>query len=311
MESIIIIMGVVVAAAAVYFFLKDRKGENDRQETTVVIPDEEETGMKKLALIVGINRYSTPGMDLLGCVNDANNIKQFLLECCGFEEAGIKMLTDEEATKANILGHLEWLVSKGEPGAELFYYHSGHGTQVFDLSGDESDQLDEVIVTHDHDWNDPLLDDYLANIFAKLPKGAFLSSIVDTCHSGSVTRYFVKNIAMPKDMSAKVAYKKSLGTTLKVNRLSMKGDYTQRHILLSGSRDDQTSAEATIDGVRQGVLTYNFIKVARRPVASWRETHSEVIKSLRNSGWVQEPVLSGAEYLKDRIIFGREPGSTC
>ena len=196
MPNWLIVLSVMVGMAGFIYFLKKRRKDDDDQETTVVNNTPEEETMKKFALIVGINHYSTPGMDLAGCVNDANNVKQFLLECCGFEEGGIKMLLDEQATKKNILGHLEWLVSKGVDGVELVYYHSGHGSQVFDESGDEADQLDEILIPHDHDWNDPFLDDYLAKIFSKLPAGAFLSMICDTCHSGSMTKDVVRNIAI-------------------------------------------------------------------------------------------------------------------
>jgi hypothetical protein len=306
-EPIFIIIGVAAAAAAVaYFFFKKKK--DNEQEVTNVVSVEEEIGMKKFALIVGINHYSTPGMDLSGCVNDAQNVKKFLLDCCGFEEAGIKMLTDNQATKANILGHLEWLVSKGGEGIELFYYHSGHGTQVFDVSGDESDQLDEVIVPHDHDWNDPFLDDYLAAIFAKLPQGSFLSMICDTCHSGSMTKDLVRNIAMPKEMAQKMK-----GKDVKRNKFGVKqkAGSPQRHILMSGCSDDQTSSEAVIGGVRQGAMTYNFLGESHKPAKSWRETHANIVKNLKASGWSQVPVLSGSDDLQDRIVFGRQSGDIC
>ena len=308
-EPMVIIMGAVVIAAIAYFVIKKKKENDDEQETTTVIPEEGETNMKKFALIVGINRYSTPGMDLSGCVNDAKNIKEFLIDCGGFEEGGIKMLLDNDATKANILGHLNWLVSKGTPGIELFYYHSGHGSQVYDVSGDEEDQLDEILIPYDHDWNDPFLDDYLADVFAKLPAGAFLSMICDTCHSGSMTKDIVRNIAVPKEMAEKMK-----GKDLKVRKFGVKKDISkspQRHILLSGCKDDQTSSEAFIGGVRQGAMTYNFLREASKPARSWRETHASIINNLKNAGWSQDPVLSGADDLKDRVVLGNEPGSTC
>jgi len=170
----------------------------------------------------------------------------------------------------------------------------------------ESDQLDEVLVPHDHDWNNPLLDDYLAQIFASLPSGAFLSMICDTCHSGSMTKDVVRNITMPKEMA-----KKMEGKACTINKFGMRNDGAGRHILLSGCRDDQTSSEAVISGVRQGALTCNFLKVAKGPAKSWRETHADVITALKNAGWSQVPVLSGAENLKDRVVLGQPAGKTC
>jgi metacaspase-1 len=320
-STVLPIVIVAAVAAAAYFFLKKKKSNNNEAtgDVSSFTPDpapvadnptvEEGANMKKFALIVGINHYKLPGNDLSGCINDANNVRNYLMNCAGFNPSNIKMVTDSNATKANILSGLRWLIAQGAEGVELFYYHSGHGTQVFDASGDESDQLDEVLVTHDFDWNNSatiLLDDYLAEVFAGLPQGAFLSMICDTCHSGSMTKDLVRNIAMPKDMA-----KKMEGRAVKRNKFGMKNDGSQRHILLSGCRDDQTSSEAVIGGVRQGALTYNFIKTAKASTKSWRETHADVIKNMKNSGWSQEPVLSGMDTLKDRVIFGQPAGKSC
>jgi hypothetical protein len=308
MPNWLIVLGVMALAAGIVFFIKKKHDDDDDDDNEVTVVEdnpEEEENMKKFALIVGINNYATAGMDLEGCVNDANNMKAFLTECAGFEEAGIKMLLNSQATKANILSHLEWLVSKGADGVELFYYHSGHGSQVTDVSGDESDQLDEILIPYDHSWSDPLLDDYVSKIFAKLPSGAFLSMICDTCHSGSMTKDVVRNIAMPEKMAEKM-----VGKVFKLKRFGVKKDI-QRHILLSGCKDTQTSSEAIISGVRQGALTYNFLKVARASAQSWKDTHAQMIANMQSGGWSQDPVLSGDDDLQNRIVLGMAAGSVC
>ena len=67
----------------------------------------------------------------------------------------IRLLTDEEATKANIIDGLEWLVQQSKQGSRVMYYHSGHGTNaVPDIDGDEalldpSDSLDEALIPYD------------------------------------------------------------------------------------------------------------------------------------------------------------------
>lgn len=320
-STVLPIVLVAAAAAAVYFFVIKKKKQDDASAGDVAdfVPDptpvddspttEEEVDMNKFAFIVGINHYSTPGMDLSGCVNDANNMREFLMDCCGFTSANIKMITDDNATKKNILAGLRWLVAQGAPGIELVYYHSGHGSQVYDASGDESDQLDEILIPHDHDWNDPLLDDYLEDIFSTLPQGAFLSMLCDTCHSGSMTKDIVRNIAVPKTMA-----KKMEGKALKRRAFGVKKDTSkapQRHILLSGCQDDQTSSEAIINGVRQGAMTYNFIQEASAPATTWKETHANIVSTLKHAGWSQTPVLSGDDTLQNRIVFGRDAEDTC
>lgn len=301
-ESWMVIPILIVVAGIAYYIIKKKKDEEGDVSVPYFDPVEEETEITKYALIVGINKYASPGMDLAGCVNDANSMKDLLTECFGFEAFGIKMLTDKEATKANILAGLRWLIAQGKEGVELVYYHSGHGTQVFDESGDEADELDEVLVSHDHDWNNPLSDDDVAAVFKQLPQGAFLSMVCDTCHSGSMTKSVVRNIAVPKDMAEKME-----GKVLKIRKFGMKKDISkaeQRHILLSGCKDDQYSSEAEIGGKRQGALTYNFVKECRKASGPWSAIHANLIATMGAEGWSQDPQLTGAADLQARTVFG-------
>ena len=65
--------------------------------------------MKK-ALLVAVNKYKDLGItDLRGCVNDAENMKAFLIEHREFETPNIMILRDLDATKANIIDGCKWL----------------------------------------------------------------------------------------------------------------------------------------------------------------------------------------------------------
>ena len=52
-----------------------------------------------------------------GCINDVDNIKQFISENYGFKESDMRILTDNpdrkdlEPTKKNITEAIQWLVS--------------------------------------------------------------------------------------------------------------------------------------------------------------------------------------------------------
>ena len=56
----------------------------------------------------------------------------------------------------------------------------------------EPDHRDESLCPHDIDRGAQLLDDELAAIFAKMPEDVRLSMIADSCHSGTVTRSWVR-----------------------------------------------------------------------------------------------------------------------
>jgi hypothetical protein len=78
--------------------------------------------MKK-ALLVGINNYPGTSNDLMGCVNDVQNMQNLLVSMFGFAAQDITMLTDREATTANILRGLEALVANTHPGDLLIFHY--------------------------------------------------------------------------------------------------------------------------------------------------------------------------------------------
>jgi len=146
--------------------------------------------MSKKALLVGINNF-TPGIPALrGCINDTRNMQTLLQNRFGFAAQDVKVLNDADANWANIKAHLtDWLISGSKAGDVRVFHFSSHGTQVADQpDGDEIDGSDEVIVPFDHDWNNPVRDDYLKEIFDAVPSGVNMTVIMDTCHSGTITR---------------------------------------------------------------------------------------------------------------------------
>lgn len=56
----------------------------------------------KRALLIGINYRETPS-ELRGCINDVNNVKEFLLTK-GYKEKYITILTDDTEVKPTQIG---------------------------------------------------------------------------------------------------------------------------------------------------------------------------------------------------------------
>ena len=283
-------------------------GDDENEGVTIVTAPEQRV---KKALIVGINNCGLPGADLNGCVNDAEMVWKLLTEMYGFDPDNIRVVTDERAGKYEILKRLGWLFEGVKAGDELVYHHSGHGSQMRDRDGDElDDQKDELLIAYGHSWDDPLLDDDIAIAFKNLPEGVSLTMLCDTCHSGSISRELFGNpvewkpkfLPPPFDIAAR-----SLGRALPVKHVGAKDKApdTQRHILLSGCRDDQTSADAVIDGKWGGALTVTLVKVLRDcPDWDWVHIHEEVLKRLSAQGFSQIPQLSGMAALRERVPFG-------
>ncbi|KAG2024039.1 hypothetical protein CC2G_001636 [Coprinopsis cinerea AmutBmut pab1-1] len=149
------------------------------------------TGRRK-ALCIGIN-YRGQSNELRGCVNDAKNMRRFLIDKGGYRSEDIVLLTDDVSnprqlpTRKNIISCMKWLVRNANPNDALFFHYSGHGGQTRDLDGDEIDGWDEVIYPLDFKKNGHITDDEMHDLMVKpLPERCRLTALFDSCHSGTV-----------------------------------------------------------------------------------------------------------------------------
>ncbi|KAI9303794.1 peptidase C14, caspase domain-containing protein, partial [Cunninghamella echinulata] len=87
---------------------------------------------RKKALLIGIN-YIGSSNELKGCINDVQNIKNFITTRFGFKEEDMVILTDDQQeqrfipTRANIIAAIKWLVGDAQPNDSYFFHFSGHG----------------------------------------------------------------------------------------------------------------------------------------------------------------------------------------
>src|SRR5688500_6533382 len=172
--------------------------EEDNKLPTALELAKKRSKYKRKALIIGIDKYQIEGANLAGCKNDAKDFANTLL-VLGFPPSNIKILTDERATKTNVIKRLEWLIKNAKFGDVLVYYQCSHGSQKTDLDNDEegTDSLDEMPILHNFSWTDEsthLTDDDLYNYFTgKTPHGVRCEVILDTCFSGTGTRSLLKS----------------------------------------------------------------------------------------------------------------------
>lgn len=270
--------------------------------------------MKK-ALLVGINNYRNPSASLKGCVNDVSDVRGVLLDS-GFEPGGIRVLCDARATKSNIVTRLKWLVSEVGEGDVAVFHYSGHGSQVADRNGDEvDDKKDEILVPYDFEehWDDPLSDDVISGILRTANPRAKVICIVDACHSGTITKGFIdrffqwgyrkdKYLPPPFDiacraMNRELSTKKVVAGSIR-RSVECSGDANvhlteENVILLSGCRDNQTSADASFGGRYRGALTAALCRsIPADGKVSWETCHQRILGMLQNEGFDQRPQLT-------------------
>ncbi|MFM9988828.1 caspase domain-containing protein [Flavobacterium sp.] len=238
--------------------------------------------MAKKAVLVGINDYAPIGVggpDLNGCVNDARDMANTLV-ICGFAPSNIRILTNQNATRSNIINYLKWLIDGSVSGDSIVFYYSGHGTRVANIGADiEIDGLDEAICPHDYATAGVLRDDDFKSILEKLKSGVILEVIFDCCHSGTGTRKvnlgefgFAPLNESPRfippmledefyiNYAKDLEPKKSKKTTSTKSLTTVTG---MNHVLWAGCMDNQVSMEGDVAGQTRGYFTYNFCKILR------------------------------------------------
>jgi len=280
-----------------------RKRLNNQKLTT-----KRGVNMNRKAFTVGINDYHGIS-DLQGCVNDVTNMRDILQNYLGFSNDEIRVLTNSRATKKGILSRLKWLVSGAKRGDFLVFHYSGHGSQIRDRDGDErlQDGMDELICPHDFNWDGTYItDDDLNDIFSLLPNGVLLEVFLDSCHSGTGLRDISfgrpdnlgpTNPSQPRYLPPPVdvaCRHEGEEEKLKQIRLFDKVRIEKvHHILWSGCRADQTSADAYIDGAYNGAFTYYFCHHMRSSNGKLSRTEllSRIRSSLNHGGYSQVPQL--------------------
>lgn len=281
--------------------------------------------MAQRALLVGINKYKMENSDLSGCVNDVTNIRDSLIKFFGFQADDIRVITDQRATKKNIMERLAWLVKGAKAGDKLLFHFSGHGSQVRDRNGDElKDKLDEILCPHDMDWDGTyILDDELRKIFTGLPKGSALEVLLDSCHSGTGTRELLGLAQLPPELTFKPRFLpppvdiqcRIDGDLPIVHLLSSRSSSNPRPSaqssmpeylsLFSGCADNQTSADALIGGKYNGAFTYYFCKHLRdvKGKISRADLLKRVRASLKHEDFDQVPQLETSQAKKGKNVL--------
>lgn len=295
------------------------------------------TGRRK-ALLIGINYFSQRGQ-LRGCINDVRNMSSYLVERFGYKREDMVILTDDQQnpmsqpTKQNILRAMHWLVKDARPNDSLFFHYSGHGGQTKDLDGDEEDGYDEVIYPVDFRQVGHITDDEMHRIMVRpLQAGVRLTAIFDSCHSGTAldlpyiysTQGILKEPNLAKEAGQGLlgvisAYsqgdlsgvasnimgffkKASGGEDAHARTLATKTSRADV-VMLSGSKDDQTSADATIASQATGAMSWAFITALKK---NPQQSYVQLLNSIRDelqTRYTQKPQLSCSHPLDTSLLF--------
>eukprot|EP00286_Rhodomonas_abbreviata_P016888 CAMPEP_0181320318 /NCGR_PEP_ID=MMETSP1101-20121128/18057_1 /TAXON_ID=46948 /ORGANISM="Rhodomonas abbreviata, Strain Caron Lab Isolate" /LENGTH=598 /DNA_ID=CAMNT_0023428009 /DNA_START=67 /DNA_END=1863 /DNA_ORIENTATION=+ len=301
-------------------------------------------GTKRRALLIGINYLGHNRGQLGGCINDAMNFKSLLIEKFDFSEGDdMRVLTDDnedkekKPTHANIKAGMKWLVTGDlQPGDMLFCSYSGHGSQVKCSDGSEADGKNEVLCPCDFQSSGMIVDDWIHSVLHdQLPEGVRLTCIFDCCHSGSVGDLPCQrgtkltfldgedDDAMLREIEPEEEPDDPISRYLDTEGIEVPGgadeicreirlvDMPKEVYMVSGCQDDQTSADAFIDGLRQGALSWAFLSTLRE--YDFRISYDRLLetmkKKLKKRGFCQTPSISTTteSLFRSNVMMPRSP----
>jgi len=262
-------------------------------------PDGEIATPTKKALIVGINTY--PGAPLSGCVNDANDMKDFLIKNYGYRDSEIKMLLNDKAKTADIIDGLIWLTQDAKAGDKRVFHYSGHGAEYAYETTGQPGNMNQVICPYDFDWTPGhmIMDIDFAKMFKEMPNGVIFNWVSDSCFSGDLTKELPKNglkivSKSYPNVPEKIANRVRLAKAAKKPRGMVNGVLDVGYV--SGCRFDQTSADTEdVSGRPCGALTHFFLaNLGRNLTVSLRMVVTLTDESLAARGYEQVPQAEGA-----------------
>lgn len=199
------------------------------------------------------------------------------------------------------------------------------------MDGDEEDGYDEVIYPVDFRQVGHIVDDQMHDILVKpLQPGVRLTAIFDSCHSGSAldlpyiysTQGVLKEPNLAKEAGqgllgivssyARGDYGGIASTAMGFVKKATKGEDTYKRnlqtktspadvIMWSGSKDTQTSADASIAGQATGAMSFAFISALKK---NPQQSYVQLLNSIRDElegKYSQKPQLSSSHPLSKSI----------
>ncbi len=139
---------------------------------------------KKYGLVVGVSKFKNGIQSLQYSVRDANEFYGFLVSPggAGFPKENVVFLTDQNATRGNIVKALNRIKSSAEVDDLVTIYISTHGTPPDKFGGVHIVTYDTEVTPRENVWHtaltEAIIKDFIEGLRAKR-----LVMILDTCYS--------------------------------------------------------------------------------------------------------------------------------
>ena len=270
--------------------------------------------MVKYAFLIGIN-YRKTADELYGCINDVNNMKNFLQSKLGYTNSNIVTLTDDTSvkpTRKNILKGIADLVKNLKSGDEAWVHFSGHGVLVRDYSGDEESGHDSCFAPIDYNISGFISDDVIrSNLVQRVPRGVKLYVVLDACHSGTGCDLRHKYDDSSYLTTNQIQTANPLTLTYVPLEWSLRQtsyEFPKYHrtagevYCISGCQDNQESGDTYIESDKMygGVLTSTMLSLLKSndlKTYKWKDLLKDVCCSEKVNGYAQRTALTSGNPL--------------
>lgn len=237
---------------------------------------------RKLALLVGINRYPTNDRfsNLQGCGTDVDLQRELLIHRFGFNNSDILCLTSDEPvnkqpTRSNILTAFEeHLIKQAKPTDVVAFHFSGHGSRLPDPSLIQNcrnqqfnDSYNSTFVVPDAPQNDYVPDIMGRMLFLLMSalKTENVTVVLDSCYSGGGTRgnFIIRSVSSEnlKPSHEEIAYQERWMKQLQLSAEELAKRRCQgvaKGVVIAAAQRDEEAADALFDGFFAGAFTYTL-----------------------------------------------------
>ena len=297
------------------------------------------------ALLIGIGKYKTRTLE--GPPHDVAALRGVLASKYDFKRENIRTLINQEAVKSRILGEIEQLTHRTQPGDRIFIYFSGHGTSrrddlmalplphgsgalvPADFSGDPDQSIEDLmsqLIVGRRDLR-PMLE--------RLDRDRQVLMVFDTCFSGNTVR--ATGVIQPLNLSryinleSRSVFKEERSIGSFEENLIHDEPYPYQNIFyISASSENEIAKDIqqdllylypTIDGKPHGALTDSLLRVLAGQVqidtnndGAWSQMELyTALRSLVQQRFKQTPQAlpkqgGNADNLHARAFFVRSGG---
>ncbi len=250
--------------------------------------------MVKYALLVGLNYPNNEKMELKGSYNDVLAVEKYLIEQEGFDNDHVLILTDKFVGSENeqintnffsIVRRMKEMVSLSNKNDILFFYFTGHGTQVKDDDEDETDSHDEAFLPSDYE-NHRITDDLINSIISVTDATTIL--LFDCCNSGSIADLKYKYTAKPYKLLTNLENK----------------DQRTNAVCISSCNDNALSYEKVLPSTAGQVkyfsqFTYNLLK----HMSDKRQPFADLLTDLTKANPIMQKATMSFSNLEMKDIY--------